>query len=405
MLSIVDRHVLRQVSLPLGGALVIGLLMLLADRMVRLLDTTLGKKNSFTVVFEMLAYLVPHYLGTAIPAALFLGLLLGFGKMSANSETDAFMASGIGLNRLARPVILLGVAMSLLSLVIAGWLQPHARYAYRSVVFEVQNVDVFYLAEEGVFMQAGDRTFIIDELDRGKNAFKRAFIFQDKGEEGSDTVTSARGSLIENPNGQRPTLHLEEGHRLSFAGRASGDAEKLAGGEVSEFSIADTPLGKLSKDIFRPRGEDERELTLPELLQRLDDPPPKASRAEVASELSERLVNAVSILILPFLAIPFAVGSRRSQRGFRTGVALVLIVLYNEIIQQGASAANNGAVSPLISLWFPCLLLGLFAAWRYVTTCFTVASDPLGSLMDRAGEFVTGFRHWAMRRMGWEQQP
>ncbi len=76
MLRIVDRHVLRQVSLPLAGTLVIGLLMLLADRMVRLLDTTLGKKNSFSVVFEMLAYLVPHYLGTAIPAALFLGLLL-----------------------------------------------------------------------------------------------------------------------------------------------------------------------------------------------------------------------------------------------------------------------------------------------------------------------------------------
>ena len=71
MFTILDRHVLRQVSLPLLSALVIGLLMLLADRMVSLLDTTLGKKNSFAVVFEMLAYLVPHYLGTAIPAALF----------------------------------------------------------------------------------------------------------------------------------------------------------------------------------------------------------------------------------------------------------------------------------------------------------------------------------------------
>ena len=85
-----------------------------------------------------------------------------------------------------------------------GWVQPHARYAYRSVVFDVQNVDVFYLAEEGVFMQAGDRTFIIDKLDRGTNAFEHAFIYQDKGAEGSDTVTAARGSLIENPAGQRP---------------------------------------------------------------------------------------------------------------------------------------------------------------------------------------------------------
>ena len=401
MLRIVDRHVLRQVSLPLAGALVIGLLMLLADRMVRLLDTTLGKKNSFTVVFEMLAYLVPHYLGTALPAALFLGLLLGFGKMSANSETDAFMASGIGLNRLARPVIVLGAVLAAFSLIIMGWVQPHARYAYRSVVFDVQNVDVFYLAEEGVFMQAGDRTFIIDHLDRGKNAFQNAFIYQDKGAEGSETVTAATGRLIENPSPQRPTLQLEDGHRLSFKVHPSVTAPTPAVGETTEFGLTETPLGRLSKDIFRPRGEDERELTLPELYAALDAPPPKATREEVSSELSERLVIAVSILILPFLAIPFAVGSRRSSRGFRTGVALVLIVLYNEIIHQGASASNNGVASPLVTLWLPCLLLAVFAAWRYFATCFTLKNDVISAAIDRTGDALTGLRVAVMRRFGW----
>jgi lipopolysaccharide export system permease protein len=401
LLRIVDRHVLRQVSLPLAVALVIGLLMLLADRMVRLLDTTLGKKNSFTVVFEMLAYLVPHYLGTALPAALFLGLLLGFGKMSANSETDAFMASGIGLNRMARPVIVLGALLAALSLVIMGWVQPHARYAYRSVVFDVQNVDVFYLAEEGVFMQAGDRTFIIDQLDRSKNAFQNAFIYQDKGAEGSETVTAANGRLIENPSPQRPTLQLADGHRLSFKDHPSATAPVPAVGETTEFGLTETPLGRLSKDIFRPRGEDERELTLPELFAALDKPPPKASREEVASELSERLVTAVSILILPFLAIPFAVGSRRSSRGFRTGVALVLIVLYNEIIHQGASASNNGVASPLVTLWLPCALLAVFAGWRYIATCFTLRNDLISIAIDRSGDAFTGMRHALLRRFGW----
>ena len=401
MLPIIDRHVLKQVSLPLAGALVIGLLMLLADRMVRLLDATLGKKNSFTAVFEMLAYLVPHYLGTALPAALFLGLLLGFGKMSANSETDAFMASGIGLNRMARPVVVLGALLAALSLLIMGWVQPHARYAYRSVVFDVQNIDVFYLAEEGVFMQAGERTFIIDRLDRGKNAFEHAFIFQDKGAEGSETVTAARGALLENAAGQRPTLQLADGHRLSFKERPAVTSPTPAVGETTEFAIADTPLGRLSKDIFRPRGEDERELTLPELFAALDKPPPKASREEVSSELHERLVTAASILILPFLAIPFAVGSRRSSRGFRTGVALVLIVLYNEIIHKGASASNNGIVSPYVSMWLPWLLLALFAGWRYAATCFTLRNDVVSSFIDRAGDAVSGLRHALLRRTGW----
>ncbi len=398
MFTILDRHVLRQVSLPLAAALVIGLLMLLADRMVSLLDTTLGKKNSFAVVFEMLAYLVPHYLGTAIPAALFLGLLLGFGKMSSNSETDAFMASGIGLNRLARPVILLGLAMCVLSLAIGGWLQPYARYAFRSVVFEVRNVDVFYLAEEGVFMQAGDRTFIIDKLDRGTNAFERAFIFHDRGSEGSETVTSARGSLIENAADQRPTLHLENGHRLTLKQRAADGTNAIS--EVTEFALADTPLGRISKNIFRPRGDDEREMTIPELIANLDTPPKGATANEMTAELSERLVSAASILILPFLAIPFAVGSRRSQRGARTVVALALIVIYHEVIQQGTNIAGKGGASHWLTLWLPFGLLALFAGWRYAAACFTVSGDPLGNALDRLGDLASGLRSRLLRRFG-----
>ena len=71
--------------------------------------------------------------------------------------------------RMARPVILMGVLISVISIIIMGWVQPYARYAYRSVVFDIQNVEIFYLAEEGVFMQAGDRTFIIDKLNRATN--------------------------------------------------------------------------------------------------------------------------------------------------------------------------------------------------------------------------------------------
>jgi lipopolysaccharide export system permease protein len=40
---IVDRYVLRQLAKPLVTSITIGLLVLLAERMVRLLDTTLGK--------------------------------------------------------------------------------------------------------------------------------------------------------------------------------------------------------------------------------------------------------------------------------------------------------------------------------------------------------------------------
>jgi lipopolysaccharide export system permease protein len=110
---------------------------------------------------------------------------------------------------------------------------------------------------------------------------------------------------------------------------------------------------------------------------------------------------AVSILILPYLAIPFAVGSRRSGRGFRTGVALVLIVVYNEIIHQGATLANHGVASPWLTMWLPCLLLALFAAWRYIGTCFTLRNDPVSATIDRVGEFFGNLRRSLVHRLGW----
>jgi lipopolysaccharide export system permease protein len=404
MLRIVDRHVLRQVATPLGTALTIGLVMLLADRMVHLLDTALGKKNSFGIVFEMMAYLVPNYLGTAIPAAVFLGLLFGFSRMSAASETDAFLAAGIGLHRLAQPVIVLSVFFAVVSLLISGWVQPYARYAYRAIVFNLVNVEAFYLAEEGVFMQAGTRTFVLDRLNRSVSSFDHVFIYDDKGKGGSDTITATTGQLVDVPGETRPVLHLDNGHRLTFKTPPDPAQGVAAAPEVAEFEVANAPLGRIGKDVFRPRGDDEWELTLAELFAMRDSPPRNTTRVAIIAEIHKRLVDTAGLLILPFLALPFAVGGRRQQRGYRFGLALVLVVAVHEIIGQGSNAAHMGA-SPWLTMWLPLGLLGAFAGWSYYNTCFTLNPDPLNTAVDRAGETLTGMRQGLMRRLSWARKP
>ncbi|QPC44243.1 YjgP/YjgQ family permease [Kaustia mangrovi] len=390
-ISITSRYIIRQVSGPLFAAMAIGLLVLLAERMVRLLDVTLGKKNSFAIVFEMLAYLVPHYLGLAVPAALFLGLLFGFNRLSKSSELDAFLAAGIGLHQLTRPVLALALALMFAAIAIFGWAQPYTRYAYRSVEYTVKNVDVFYLAEEGVFMQAGSRTFILDKLERSSNEFERIFLFEDRGADGSETVTAERGALIEVPGETRPVLHLENGHRLTVDGwPGAGTSAAQPTSVVGDFSSAETPLGKETSRLFRPRGNDQRELTLPELAMRLDSPPPDATRDEMVAELHKRLVNIFSLPVLPFLAIPFALGRRRGMRAYRFGAALIILVAYHEILEQGTLLVRVGQLSPYIALWLPYAVLTVFSGWRYYRACFTVRQEWLEPLADRVNETIRG---------------
>lgn len=376
----IDRYIVGKVLVPLAVTFGIGLIFLLADRVMGLLDRTIGKENVLGVLFQMLAYLSPYYIGLAIPMALFLGVLLGFSRMSQDNEIDVLQAAGVGLHRLSLPVALLSIISLAAATVVMGWLQPHGRYAYRAVVYAVQNVEVFYLAEEGVFMQAGNRTFILDGLDRANKRAQHVFIYEDRGaQKGVTTITAREGQIHDSENGGRPTLRLEHGSTMKIA-----PAPNLVGGpmkapEVSDFATVDTPIGGVSDKAFRPRGMDERELTLPELFARQTDPPADSSINAMTAELHSRLVKILTIPLLPFLAIPFALARSRVHRASNIGAAIILLFIYNHFIEQGTVATSGNGTSPWLTIWLPFGVMALFTAWRFWMACFTAKRDPFRS--------------------------
>ena len=116
---------------------------------------------------------------------------------------------------------------------------------------------------------------------------------------------------------------LDNGHRLKLDRWPTLDNNgEIPQASIAEFATTDTPLGKVSDSIFRPRGEDERELTLPELYTQLDTPPKGSTRNSMVAELHKRIVNVVTFFMLPLLAVPFAIGRQRSQRGYRFGISI-----------------------------------------------------------------------------------
>jgi lipopolysaccharide export system permease protein len=301
-----------------------------------------------------------------------------------------------------RPALLLAFLFSLASLAMFGWIQPHTRYAYRSVLFDVSNVDAFYLAEEGVFMQSGNRTFILDKLNRSDNSFERIFVFDYKGPGGSETLTASSGKLITVPEQNRPILRLNDGHRLLIERwptlSISGEAMPAS---VAQFDQTDTPLGKVSKDLFRPRGEDEREMTLPEIYAAMDNPPKSTTVNAMRAEFHRRIIYILAMLILPVLAIPFAIGRSRSPRAYRMAIALALLVAFHEILEQGALAAKLGTLSPWLSMWLPMLLLAVFAIWRFWKASFSIAGDGLDTIFVPVNDWFAHHFNGVKKRIGW----
>ena len=138
-MSLIDRYLLRLAFWPMVGATGVTLIALLLERTLRLLDMLAASSDRFGFVAQLAVNLVPHYVGLTLPAAFFLALVVVVNRMNQSSEVDALLAAGVSLTRLAAPYLCLAAALTAVSLLVFGFLQPYSRYAYRAVLHTAQN--------------------------------------------------------------------------------------------------------------------------------------------------------------------------------------------------------------------------------------------------------------------------
>ena len=265
----IDKYILQQTLRPLVFTIGIALIFLLIERMLRLLEFVLSSKGTLDILLKLLTNLVPHYIGVALPAAFLIALLITFGRLQRDSELDACLAAGFGLHQQLRAGLLLGLALTMFAFIVFGFLQPYTRYAYRALIHELSHRPVNNYLQEGTFIELGDTTYMVESLDRDRRRFSKVFAYKNpEHEESTSTITARLAALEERPNAEESRLHLYDGLQMEL-----DSSQSLEGGVGPEELILPRPqvvefvntsiLVKLAQDErFRPRGQDERELSL-----------------------------------------------------------------------------------------------------------------------------------------------
>lgn len=372
-MSTISTYILRQTMGPLLAAIMIALLVLLTERMLRLLDMVLDTGSGLALLLQMLAFLVPHYMALALPAAFFLGVLLAFSRLHQNRELDALGSAGVGLRRLLSPVLLLAIVLTALSAANFALGQPYARYIYRALVHDVAEQAANVYLQERTFMEVRGVTFMAERISRNSRGFSGVFIHQEDETGKAVTMTARSGSLVMGQERELSTLVLVDGVRLE-----SRPPQQSGEGGVLTFSRTQIPVDLAGREGFRPRGEDERELTLTELWQRRDTPPEGATTAELLAEFHDRVVRSLSVLFLPFLAVPFALGGRRSRQSLGIALGLVILVAYNQILTIGKSLASIERISPFVGLWLPLAAMALLSLCLFYRSAYRVPRGGAG---------------------------
>ncbi len=388
-MTVLSRYVVRATLGPMAVALLVALLILLAERSLRLVSLVVGWRSNLMLVFEMLSYLVPHYMGLALPAAFFLGLFIATARLARDGELDVIQAAGAGLQRYARPLLALGLVLMLLHLAVVGYLQPWGRYGYRAAVYAATNVSFQALLEPGVFATLGRTTWYVATLDEARERFTGLFLYSERPGGDSLVLTARRGRLVMEGPMAPAALALEDGVQqvLPAAGRTLGQEEAPRALTV-RFRRFTSDLRGTRPVGFRPRGQDERELTLDELVLLLGRGRGDIAPHEVAAELYGRLARSLSIPFLPLLTIPLALGRRRGRRSYGFILGLALLVLYHQALRTLEGLADDGVVAAGPALAIPFLAYAALASGLFLRAATRVPDPARGAILDRLYEAI-----------------
>ncbi|MBS1243806.1 MAG: permease YjgP/YjgQ family protein, partial [Deltaproteobacteria bacterium] len=95
-------------------------LIVLLQRFSRLADLVIAKGVPMRLVGRLLLSLLPPFFEITLPASLLLAVLLGLGRLAADSETTALSAAGVGMRGVALPV-LVASAITCAAVLLTGW--------------------------------------------------------------------------------------------------------------------------------------------------------------------------------------------------------------------------------------------------------------------------------------------
>jgi len=357
-MSLIDRYILRAVLTPLILALGIAAMLLLLEQMLRLFDFVLAEQGPVDVVGRMLANLVPHYLGLALPLGVFLGVMLAFRGLSLSSELDALSSGGISFARLLRPVYLLIFALLIFDFILVAYIQPYGRYQYKQIRYDVTSGAFGMRIQPGEFIRLADGVTIrLGAINRETREATDVFVERVKKDRALETITAKTASLSATPDLTLLNMTLFDGKLLLI----SPDGKQIT---TSAFGQFNQVINLPSILAFRARGEDVREVTFTELVKVLREG--RAVHPEYYDAYRAgfhwRLLQPLSFLILPLLAVGMGVTGRRRASNVKPIVGLAILIAYHEIVQEwGQVMVIEGKASPYVTIW------GLFAVFALIS--------------------------------------
>lgn len=341
---IVFRYLAREVLLSMFAVSAVLLVIIMSGRFVKYLSRAAAGELDPSVLFSIMAYRLPGFLELILPLGLFLGFLLGYGRLYLESEMTVLEATGMSQKRLVSysmgPAIFVAVIVGSLSLFVS----PYGASETNKIFDDQEGRSELESLVPGRF-QKNKNTGRVTYTDEVKDDGTLGLVFMADRNHSTQrlqiTVAETGSTLVDQDKGQR-FLVLEEGYRYE--------------GEPGQSDYVEVEFKRYGSEVERRNQEiryDKVEALPTAMLWGSDEPSHQA-------QLNWRLSLPVLALVVTLLAVPLSRVNPRQGRFARLVPSILIYLTYITILSNTTSNVSEGETSPL-TIWIVHFVFAAFA--------------------------------------------
>lgn len=359
-MPILYRYIIRELLTPFLSILFVFTGLLFLAKSLKLVELIVKKTASLLDIISLFALIVPQFLEMAFPMACLLSIIVGFGRLSSDSELVVMRSVGLSLKRLLYPVSGFVIFISLIALLISTVIRPWSSYQLNLGLFRLATQQASSGLVAGTFNSVGPLTIYAREVINNGELLKDVIIGDQRNPE-SQKLFFAKDAKFRSYEGSRTvTIDLFEGSMQEGTGtnisqtyyssnsitlseeELSGSSEALQRKKTSEMSTSEIISNMKETRSTLSQKEDEK------LAFHL-------SRLRV--ELQKRFVLPLSCIAVGLLALSLGIQPSRGASKWALSLSFIfgilLIITYYMLFALVSALSENIGEYIEILMWVP----------------------------------------------------
>ncbi|MCW8835843.1 MAG: LPS export ABC transporter permease LptF [Rhodospirillales bacterium] len=299
--------------------------------------------------------LLPNFLTTILPIALFAVVVFVYHKMIMDRELVVMRAAGVNQLSLAAPAIILSLIVAILSAALYFYFLPKSYEKFREFQWEIRHEHSNILLQEGVFNTISNSVTVYVR-DRSREGELLGILIHDTRDRAQQaTLMAERGALVQvdaNPrvilfNGNRQVIDkATKKMSILYFDRYTFDLETAKAQQAERFR---EPRERMFFDLLNPE---------------LDPTVPARSYGKFIIEAHHRIVAPLHAVTFTLIALACLISGNFTRRGQTQRVVLAIVLMVGlQTLSLGIENLSAKRTEAIPLIYAAAVLPGVVALW------------------------------------------